>query len=98
MIHNTAFGLQTLHDNLTHLKLFQVSVSSCLIQRPGNLLIHTIFFPSNFAFLAASFCFFKMAIACLASSFDFVIASSESFLVFDIITFASSAKCLASSA
>jgi hypothetical protein len=79
--HNTVFGLKTLHDNahnLTHLKIFQGSVSSCLFWRPGNVLIQTKKNPSNFAFLVTLLCFFKMAFACSALSLNLAIESLAS--------------------
>ena len=77
----------------TNLKIFQGLVSSCLFWRPGNWLIQTFFSSSNFASLTASLCFFNMALACSVSSLNLAIASSESFLVFNNMTVASSAEC-----
>ena len=76
--HNAVFGLKTRLDNahnLTHLKIFQGSVSSCLFWRPANSDHKN---SSNFASLVTLLCFFKMAFACSALSLNLAIESLAS--------------------
>ena len=78
--HITVFGLKTLHDNahnLTHLKIFQGSVSSCLLWRPALSFFSIIigFFGLKCGFLIISGCFFGLNI-CICCCWVSSLASS----------------------